>query len=76
MRTIILAIAAIFVGGCGTYEIPRGTSANPEIRDLQTRIAVLEHRHGITVKQPPRELTDKELIEEIRKRGIPAEAVD
>ena len=70
MRTITLLIAVLCVSGCSTYQVPKGTSSNPEIRDLQTRVGILEHRAGIRVKQPPRTMTNDELVEEMRRRGI------
>lgn len=69
MRSITILLAVICVSGCSTYQVPRGTSMNPEIRDLQTRVAVLEHRAGIRPQQP-KVMSTNDLLRELERRGL------
>ncbi len=66
---LIITSLALLVSACSTSKPYRCTSRNAEVCDLQKRMVRLEDSHGyMRSKSVPVTMTDKELIDELRRR--------
>ncbi len=67
--TLIITSLALLLSACSTSKPYRCTSRNAEVCDLQKRMVRLEDAHAYPrQKSIPVTMTDKELIDELRRR--------
>lgn len=68
-QIVVASLFVLVVSACGTNAPYRCTSRNAEICDLQKRVVRLEDAHQYPRKAGvPVTMTDKELINELRRR--------
>ncbi len=70
MKTLITAMSLLLLAACGTTTPYKCTSMDPEICNLQHRMVRIEDKIGYDRAKTPPVMTDKELIDEMKRRRL------
>ena len=64
----LVVVMATVLASCAVTPLPKCTSDDRLVCNLQDRVHNLEQRHAIDNKHPAREMSDQELVDELRRR--------